>query len=105
MSPLRDFVVRDSTLSTAFESSDIGVAFLSVFGACTGVYALTPKVETAALQFPSHHFDDLRFTQSKLQVYRFEWRAVFPGHFDDPIEVSIRQSILYHQPSTVKTNH
>lgn len=75
------------SLKGTFEPGYIRVSFMSMFLANTTVHPLSPEIETAAFEFTPHQCNDLRLTKGKLNPYRFKWRSIFPGHFDDTVFV------------------
>jgi len=85
--PLADFIHRNHTLPATFEPVNFRIALLQMLLTDTAVHALSPQVKTASLQRFSHQCNHIRFPISKLQVNRFKRGSVFPGHFNDAIDV------------------
>ena len=50
-------------------------------------HPLAPELERRRFHVLPHHSDHLRFGESELKFNRLEGGAVFPGHFNDPIEI------------------
>ena len=90
-----DFRITDNSIAGDFirlpqpfictESSDLGIAQLSMFGIPTG-HALAPHYKTGTLHVFSHQRHHAGFIQAELQRNRLEWRAIFPGHLDDAVK-------------------
>ena len=64
----------------------IGAAGGGVFG-FTAAYPLAPELERRRFHLLPHQCDHLRLGESELKLNRLEGSAVFPGHFNDPIEI------------------
>jgi len=64
----------------------IGAAGGSVFGFAPA-HPLAPELERRRFHLLPHQCDHLRLGKSELKLNRLEGRAVFPGHFNDPIEI------------------
>ena len=64
----------------------IGAAGGGVFGFAPA-YPLAPKLERRRFHLLPHQCDHLRFGKSELKFNRLERSAVFPGHFNDSIEI------------------
>ncbi|MEY4885798.1 MAG: hypothetical protein RL151_1107 [Bacteroidota bacterium] len=88
-SALTDLVHADLPLSGALEPVDLRVPFLRVFLTDTAVDPCPPEQEAFPFQIPAHQIDHLGFRKSELDVDRFKGRAVFPGHFYDPVDVDV----------------
>ena len=67
-------------------SEPIGAARCGMFG-FAAAHPLTPELERRGFHVLPHHSDHLRFGESELKFNRLEGSAVFPGHFNDPIEI------------------
>ena len=63
----------------------IGAAGCSVFS-FAATHPLAPELERRRFQVLPHHSNHLRLGESELKFDRLEGSAVFPGHFNDPIE-------------------
>ena len=50
-------------------------------------HPLTPELERGSFHMLPHKNDHLRLGESELKFNRLEGGAVFPSHFNDPIEV------------------
>ena len=77
----------------------IGAAGGSVFG-FAAAHPLAPELERCRFHLLPHQCDHLRLGKSELKFNRLEGRAVFPGHFDDSIEIFAGER--YHRRSTQK---
>jgi hypothetical protein len=88
-SALADLVHADLPLSGALEPVDLRIPFLRVFLTDTAVDPCPPEQEAFPFQIPAHQIDHLGFRKSELDVDRFKGRAVFPGHFYDPVDVDV----------------
>jgi hypothetical protein len=88
-SPLADLVHADLPLSGALEPVDLRVSFLRVFLTDTAVDPCPPEQKAFPFQIPAHQIDHLGFRKSELDVDRFKGRAVFPGHFDDAVDINV----------------
>ena len=64
----------------------IGAAGGSVFGFATA-HPLAPQPERRRFHVLSHHSNHLRFGKSELKFNRIEGGTVFPGHFNDPVQI------------------
>ena len=64
----------------------IGAASGGVFGFASA-YPLAPELERRRFHLLPHQCDHLRLGESELKLNRLEGSAVFPGHFDDSIEI------------------
>lgn len=93
---LADFISGNGPLPAAAVAADFRVADFCVFLTHAAVYPFPPKVETAAFQLIAHQGNHGGFRKAKLGMNGFEWRAVFPGHFDDAIDV-VRGQLCHAQ--------
>ena len=50
-------------------------------------HPLAPELERRRFQVLPHHSNHLLLGESELKFNRLEGGAVFPGHFNDPIEI------------------
>jgi len=50
-------------------------------------HTFAPHPKRRRFQFCSHQGNHLSFRQAELSVNRVEGCAVFPGHFDDPVDL------------------
>lgn len=50
-------------------------------------HPLAPELERRRLHLLPHQCDHLRLGESELKLNRLKGSAVFPGHFNDPIEI------------------
>ena len=91
MSTLADFIGGDLTLPVAFKPADVRISFFKVLGADACIHPGTPKLKAFFLQLASHHCNHFRFRQPKLKFDGFKRGAIFPGHFDDPINFDISE--------------
>ena len=64
----------------------IGAAGGGVFG-FAATHPLTPELERRRFYLLPHHSNHLGLGESELKFDRLEGSAVFPGHFNDPIEI------------------
>ena len=64
----------------------IGLAGSGVFGS-TAAHPLAPDLERRRFHLLTHHCDHLWLRESELKFNRLEGRAVFPGHFNNPINI------------------
>ena len=88
--PLRYFIKGNASLAIAFEAVDIRVAGYGMFG-FAGFDPLTPVSITAEFEVAFHQFADLRLRKPELKANGVKRRAVFPRHFDDAVDICIRQ--------------
>ena len=63
-----------------------------MFGSSTGD-TLAPHPKGGGFHLLSHERDHILFPQTELVFDRFERCAIFPGHFNNPIDLSDRQFI------------
>ena len=64
----------------------IGATGDGMFG-FAATHPLAPELERRRFQLLPHHSNHLRLGESELKFNRLEGSAVFPGHFNDPIEI------------------
>ena len=64
----------------------IGAAGSCVFGFASA-HPLAPELERRRFHLLAHQCDHLRLGKSELKFNRLERSAVFPGHFNDSIEI------------------
>ena len=64
----------------------IGAAGGGVFG-FAAAHPLAPELERRRFHLLPHQSNHLRLGESELKFNRLEGGAVFPGHFNDPIEI------------------
>ena len=64
----------------------IGAAGGGVFG-FAATHPLAPELERRRFHLLPHHSNHLRLGESELKFDRLKGSAVFPGHFNDPIEI------------------
>jgi len=50
--------------------------------------AFAPALKGAGGDIAAHDLYDVIFRYLKLRLYCFKWRAVFPGHFYDPANLT-----------------
>ena len=50
-------------------------------------YPLAPELERRRFHLLPHHSNHLRLGETELNFNRLKGSAVFPGHFNDPIEI------------------
>lgn len=60
----------------------------------SALYPLPPHFPTAQFHFFLHDLNDLGFLYAKLVLNRIKGRAVFPGHFDNPIYIPVGEFVL-----------
>ena len=80
-------------MHSAFEPFYLLVSFAGVFLTDAAVDALAPQVKAAALERAAHEGDGVGFSVAKLMKNGFEWRTVFPSHFDDAVAVLFGQRV------------
>ncbi len=88
-STLADLIHADLPLPAAFEPVDVRVSFLRMFLADAAVDPGPPEEEAFPFQMTAHQIDHLGFGKPELDVDGFEGGAVFPGHFDDAVDVDV----------------
>jgi hypothetical protein len=84
---LADFIHGNLLLAFALKTQNFGVSLLLVFLANAAVYAFSPQVETAALEFPAHEGNDVGLGKAKLDLNGLKRGSVFPRHFYDSVNV------------------
>ena len=75
----------------------IGAAGSGVFGFAT-TDPLAPELERRRFHLLTHHCDHLRLGKAELKLDRLEGRSVFPGHFDNAINILAGKR--FHRRST-----
>ena len=70
----------------AARAEPIGAAGGGGFGFAT-THPLAPKLERRRFDLLPHHGNNLWLGESELKFNRLEGSPVFPGHFNDPIEI------------------
>ena len=81
-----DISSRPIPLTMTIGSEPIGTARRSMFG-FTAAHPLAPELERRRFHVLPHHGNHLRFGESELKFNRLEGGAVFPGHFNDPVQI------------------
>jgi len=64
----------------------IGAAGRRMFG-FAATHPLSPELERGRFQVLPHYSDHLWLGKPELKFNRLKGRAVFPGHFDDSIQI------------------
>jgi hypothetical protein len=59
-----------------------------MFGGAAG-HALAPHPERGPFHVLAHQLNDFTFLEPELVMNGFEWRAVFPRHFDNSVELKV----------------
>ena len=70
----------------AARAEPIGAAGGGVFG-FAATHPLAPELERRRFHLLPHHSNHLLLGESELKFDRLKRSAVFPGHFNDPIEI------------------
>lgn len=96
------------SLSATFESADFRISFFNMFLADAGMNSRPPQFKTASFQLLAHESDHFVFFQSKLYEYGFEGCSVFPGHFNDSVNIFDRKAhdmmVKFRKSCVVKTS-
>jgi hypothetical protein len=90
--PFGNFIVGNATLAGAFKSTIVVQRFRAKHNVfrCSALHAGTPHAEGSSLHFFAHKRYDFCFANAELCGNSVEWRAVFPRHFNDSINVCFR---------------
>ena len=95
-----DLIQRNGPLKRTLETGNIRISGFDVLLTNPAVHTLAPEIKAAALEFTPHQCNDLRLTKCKLNPYRFKWRPVLPGHFNDTVNV-----FLFHLVKVIFSRH
>lgn len=80
------FITTNGSLPATFVSAGAKFAEGGMFG-LSALHPFAPHPERTGLHVASHQFNNLLFAQPELKGDCFKWRTVFPGHFNDAIDV------------------
>ena len=61
----------------------------------TALYACSPHFEGTLLHAAAHQFDGFSLSDAKLAEDGIKRSAVFPGHFDDAVDVFWRKFLYF----------
>jgi hypothetical protein len=71
-------------------SADRCRAQMEVFG-LSAADSLTPRSKSARFQLRPHDLNNSPFASAEIGFYGFEWRAIFPGHFNNSREIVLAE--------------
>jgi hypothetical protein len=46
-------------------------------------HSFAPKAKRTGFNLPAHEVNNSRLIEPKIELYRFEWGSVFPGHLNN----------------------
>ena len=81
-----DAIAGNAALTRTPKPSGFGDPSLFVFRS-PAARSFPPAPEAARAQFPAHQGNDFGWRKSELRPNGFEGRAVFPGHFNEAVQV------------------
>ncbi len=58
------------------------------------LYTSAPLLPVVEPHLRLHELYDFLLTQAKLGLNGLKWRAIFPGHVDDPIYIAVAELIF-----------
>lgn len=98
-SALGNLVAGDIALKIAFVTTCFKTTERAVLGG-SALYAGAPHAPGAWFHFSAHERNHLSFLEAKLQQNGIERRAIFPGHFNDAIDILLRKKFQVHTLQT-----
>jgi len=90
--PFGNFIVGNASLACAFKATVVVQRFCALHNMlrCPALHTGAPHAEGSGLHFFAHKRNDFCFANAELCGNSVEWRAVFPRHFNDSINVCFR---------------
>lgn len=84
-----NLITADRSLSATLETTDACGSDMTVFG-ISSFHSFPPHGKTAFFTVSAHQFNDLWLFYTKLKMNGFKRGAVFPGHFNDSVDLFFR---------------